>query len=112
MSIKLTLLKSGEDIISDVQEMVVKTDDGTEKVIGYFFNKPCIIRMREPEIVVETDESPAQKNAFEIKLFPWISLSKDSKIPVPTDWVVTMVEPIDKVKQIYEEQVLSNGSNN
>ena len=41
MTVKLALLKSGEDIIADVQEMVF--DD---KVIGYIFNKPCNIKMK------------------------------------------------------------------
>lgn len=106
MSVKLALLKSGEDIIADIQEMVMETKDGEEKVIGYFFDKPCVVTTRQPEIVVETDDMPAQKNTFEIKLFPWITLSKDSKITVPCDWVVTIVNPIDKVKEIYENQVL------
>ena len=34
MTVKLALLKSGENIISDIQEMVVD-----ERVIGFFFNK-------------------------------------------------------------------------
>ena len=35
MTVKLALLKSGEDVIADIQEMVVG-----EKVVGYIFNKP------------------------------------------------------------------------
>lgn len=106
MSVKLVLLKSGEDIISDVQEMCISTDTD-EKVIGYIFNKPCVINVKSPEIIVETDEMSAQKK-LEIKLFPWIPLSKDNKIPVPTDWVVTMIDPIDQVKTMYENEVLSS----
>ncbi len=108
MSIKLVLLKSGEDIITDLQEMVINVesdDTPREKVVGYFFNKPCVITMKSPEIIVETDDMPAQ-NKIEIKLTPWIPLTKSSKIPVPTDWVVTIVDPIDKVKEMYETQVL------
>jgi len=36
-------------------------------------------------------------------------LSADSHIPVPSDWVVTMVEPKEKLKQMYLEDVLGNG---
>lgn len=111
MTIKLALLKSGEDIISNVQEMIIRTESEEEKVVGYFFDKPCVVSVRQPEILVETDDSPAQKNKFEIKLFPWIPLSKDSKIPVPVDWVVTLIDPIDKVKEIYEKQILSEKKN-
>ena len=36
MTIKLTVLKSGEDIVSDMQEMLVKDSDGKDKTVGYF----------------------------------------------------------------------------
>ena len=42
MTIKLMLLKSGEDVISDVTEMRVGTD-GDSQVIGYNLNKPCVV---------------------------------------------------------------------
>ena len=40
-----------------------------------------------------------------ITLSPWIVLSKDNQVPVPTDWIVTIVEPISSVTQMYEEKV-------
>jgi hypothetical protein len=36
MTVKLSLLKSGEDIIADIQEMVVGEDEN-QRVVGYFF---------------------------------------------------------------------------
>ena len=42
MTIKLMLLKSGEDIISDVSEMCVGTEEDRQ-VIGYNLNKPCVV---------------------------------------------------------------------
>ena len=40
MSIKLVMLKSGEDIIADVKE--IKSNDD---VVGYYFNNPLIIKL-------------------------------------------------------------------
>ena len=40
MTIKLALLKSGEEIISDMSEMMSGTD-GEGQVVGYFLNHPC-----------------------------------------------------------------------
>ena len=37
MTIKLALLKSGEDVISDIDEMI--TDK--KEVVGYYFTNPC-----------------------------------------------------------------------
>ena len=105
MTTKLVLLKSGEDIIADVTEMVVGEEE-ERRVVGYFFDKPCIIKLREGE------ESPDQKSAYKISMFPWMPLSADSKIPVPADWVVTMVEPKEKLKQMYLEDVVGNDQDN
>ena len=50
MTIKLLLLKSGEDIIADVTEMAVGEED-EKTIVGYFLEKPCVIRMRDPNVI-------------------------------------------------------------
>ena len=105
MTVKLALLKSGEDVISDIQEMVVVDDDGNEKIIGYFFTKPCVVKLLNPDNLSDQNGN----KAFEISMFPWFPLSKDTKIPVTADWVVTLVEPIEKLKTMYTEGVLDYG---
>jgi hypothetical protein len=95
MTVKLAILKSGEDVIADVQEMIYQ-----EKVVGYIFNKPCNVQMR-------TTEENGDKS-FQISLFPWIPLTKTTKVPVPPDWVITLVEPIESLEKMYEKDVLKN----
>ena len=46
MTIKLMLLKSGEDIVSDVAEMAVG-EDKDRRVLGYYLNKPCVVKDEE-----------------------------------------------------------------
>ena len=41
MTVKILLLKSGEDVISDVKEMI----SPDKKVIGYFLSKPCVVKL-------------------------------------------------------------------
>lgn len=106
MTVKLVLLKSGEDIISDVKEMVVG-DEENPKVVGYFLEKPCSIRMKNPSDIVSDED-----RSFQVALFPWIPISKDTTIPIPSDWVVTIVEPVDKLTEMYKNQVLKNGKEN
>jgi len=98
MSIKLVLLKSGETIISDAKELI--SDD---KVCGYLFEKPHKIETRKTFLLVEESENP--KGDLEISLSPWIVLTSDDQIPVPPDWIVTIVEPIQTIKEMYEEKV-------
>jgi hypothetical protein len=101
MTVKLAILKSGEDIISNIQELVVE-----DKVVGYIFDRPCCIKMQLD------DGNKSSKDSVKIRLTPWIILTKDKKIPVPLDWVITLVNPIDKLKQMYEEDILKNGKDN
>ena len=49
-------------------------------------------------------------NSYELKLFPWCPLTKNEKIPITADWVVTIVDPIDKITQMYTKEVLGDGS--
>jgi len=107
MTIKLLLLKSGEDIIADVSEMNVGEEDNP-RVVGYFLDKPCIIKMSNPNILTDEPDSPVKKSGFEVTLFPWIPLSAEKTIPIPADWLVTMVEPTAKLKEMYIEDVVNN----
>ena len=111
MTIKLLLLKSGEDIISDIKEMVIGEDED-RRVVGYFLNKPCLVKMRDPSLLVEESTEEQKKAAYQVSLYPWMPLSKDSVIPVAADWVVTIVEPIVKLSEMYVEDVLSHGTEN
>ena len=109
MTIKLMLLKSGEDVIADIQEMCVGTDEDRQ-VIGYQLNKPCVVKMRDPNVINE--EGPRKESGFQVSLFPWMPLSKQEDIPVPADWMITMVEPVTKLKEMYVEDIVEYGKDN
>ena len=107
MTIKLILLKSGEDIIADVTEMVVGEEE-ERTIVGDFLDKPCVIRMRDPNLIEE--QGPKKQSGFQVSLFPWIPLSKETRIPVPADWLITMVEPAYKLKEMYVKDIVKNGN--
>ena len=101
MTIKILLLKSGEDVIADVKEMVSPDD----KVIGYFLTKACVIKLLPKD-------TEGNKRETSISMYPWMPLAKEKEIPLSTDWVVTMVTPVDKVEQMYKEDVLNGKTTN
>ena len=110
MSIKLVVLKSGEDIIAHVTDMSVDQHDAEGEVVGreifgYYLTRPCAVKLLNEE---DTTDDTGRK-AFEISMFPWIPLSGDKVVKIPCDWVVTIVEPIEKVKDMFELQVLGDG---
>ena len=106
MTIKLLILKSGEELISDINEMAVGEEDD-QKVIGYFLRRPCLVKMKNPGVIDQ--EKNKTKAGFEVSLIPWIALSKEEVIPIPSDWLVTMVTPVEQLEQMYVEDVLSYG---
>ncbi len=101
MSIKLALLKSGEQVIADAKELVSE-----EKVRGYLFTRPHKVISTQPMLLTEEQQDD---RSVEVTLSPWIILSADNEVVVPTDWVVTVVEPLESVVKMYEEKV--NGQN-
>ena len=116
MTVKLVLLKSGEDIVADVSEMVVGDENDKEnnppRVIGYYLNRPCVVRMQDARNLPELQKGNEQKQGYSVSLFPWMPLSKEDKIPIPADWMITMVEPVTKLSQMYDEDIVKNGKDN
>lgn len=104
MSIKLAILKSGEQVIADIKEYV----DQNEKVISLLFENPYIVMFLTPELLMEgVVENPESTVSHKVSFSPWIVMSEDKSMTVPVDWVVTVVEPIDWVKKSYEEKMSS-----
>ena len=99
MSIKLAVLKSGENVISDAKELIVEN-----KICGYLFNKPHKVEFAKPILLLEEDSAPTD-GELQITLSPWIILTSDKNIPIPRDWIITLVEPIETLKEMYEERV-------
>ena len=94
MSIKIALLKSGEQVVSDIKELMSE-----DKPVGYLFKDPETLTINKSFLVSDTDTS------VEISLSQWILMSSDRELVVPRDWVVTLAEPIDSVLKMYEEKV-------
>ena len=103
MTVKLVMLKSGEDIIADVKE--IKSDE--QDVIGYYFHDPLIVKMYEPEEPTVLSEGTTNKYSSKISIlfYPWIPLSVEKNVPCSADWVITIVEPIENLKKLYQEKL-------
>ena len=98
MTIKVLVLKSGEDVIADVQEMMSSDD----QVMGYFLTKPCVVKLQTKD--ASSDVS--------VRMHPWMPFAREKMIPLSTDWVVTMVTPVESIQEMYENQVLNDGKEN
>lgn len=81
MSVKLLVFKSYEDVIAEV----------TEDITGsyYILDNPYVTKL----------------DGDKVTFYPYLPLSKDTKIKIPSNWVVTVVDPIDEVVNSYLESV-------
>ena len=104
MSIKLALLKSGEEVIADISEF---RQEETDILVSYLFKKPYCIKIKTSNVLVE-DKS---KEKHELAYYKWMTLSKDDDIIVNKDWVVCITEPLDSIKKNYEDKMNGRRSN-
>ena len=103
MSVQLALLKSGEDVISDIKEY----RDSDDNLVSYLFKDPFTIKIKTSQLLVEDESTPKH----EVIYYKWISLSKDTDIVVNPDWVVCITDPLDSIRKSYEERLNARRSN-
>ena len=99
MSIKLTLLKTGEQLISEMKELVPE-DQEQEQVHAYLLQNPHTVEINEKQFVTEEERRDGDYG-INVTILPWIILSKDSQMIIPVDSVLTVVEPLETVTQLY-----------
>ena len=86
MTLKVVVLQSREQLISNVKEIVSE-----DKVVAYLLDNPH--RLDVSTFTAET--------SVEVTLSPWILASADKEIPIPNHHVVAIVEPLDSIKEMY-----------
>ena len=99
MSIKLLLLRSGEEIITEVREMV---DPDTKEPMGYHLHKPFVL-----EIVSSEDSGIVlnREKGYQLHWFPWAPLSKDRDFFLPSGHVLTAYDPLDAIAHQYADAI-------
>ena len=95
MTIKVLVLKSGEDVIADIQEMM----SSENQVMGYFLTKPCVVKI----------QAKGDSQDVSVRMHPWMPFAREKMLPLSTDWVVTMVTPVESIQEMYQKQVLEDG---
>ena len=103
MTVKLALLKSGEQVIADIMELVNEDD----KVVSLVFSNPYVARLLTPELLMENSVRLNDEVEHKVAFSPWIVLSQDKKVAVDPAWVITVVEPHEWIKSSYEEKMNS-----
>ena len=100
MSVKLVVLKSLEEVVADVKELVLE-EDGKEKIVGFLLTEPRVLSLSRA-MTLNEEEDP---NRVSVNFVKWQPFSEDKQFQIPADWVVTIAEPLEKIKSTYEEQL-------
>lgn len=98
MSVKLLLLKSGEEIITEAKEIV---DPNTKEPMGYHLHKPFRLD------IVSNDGGIVFNNerGYQVSWFPWAPLSKDKDFYLPAGHVLTAYDPLDSISEQYVQAI-------
>ena len=101
MSIKLTLLRPGEQLISDMKEL---SEEGKDEPKAYLLENPHTVEINEKQFMTEEEKKDGDFG-INVTLLPWIILSQDNQMIVPFDSVLTVVEPLNSVTQLYIDKL-------
>lgn len=111
MSLKLLLLKDGDQLISDVKS--VKDEDG-KKVYSYILTNPMKIEEQdEDDFLLEGEEEvqiPDDQEELTLSMTRWPRFSQENTLYLSPDWVVTLVDPIPQLVEMYENYEKNYGN--
>tara|TARA_E500000331_G_C16638700_1_gene447528 strand:+ start:165 stop:482 length:318 start_codon:yes stop_codon:yes gene_type:complete len=99
MTVKLVLLKSNEEVIADVQELV---DEDQKVLFMVLTNAYCCKLIESPQMLTEGDTPQTE---YSVQYYPWMPLSADKRISIDPTWVVAVTEPSEMVKTSYLERM-------
>ena len=98
MSVQLVLLKSGEEIVTDLREIV---DRDTGEMINLVFIKPVRVTLVQQGVLTES----AQPGESVLSFVPWLTTTKNEEYFIKDDWVVTICEPTDDIRESYIKNI-------
>tara|TARA_B000000609_G_C23885168_1_gene195270 strand:+ start:119 stop:403 length:285 start_codon:yes stop_codon:yes gene_type:complete len=80
--------------------------EGEDLPHAYLLENPHTVDINEKQFVTK-EEKENGDYGINVSLLPWIILSKDKKMIIPVDSVLTVVEPLDSVTQLYLDKLKS-----
>ena len=101
--VKVVVLMDGTNVIADVQEAVHK-DTGERQ--AWVFNFPYKITFDDPKL---DGTGIVMDPEVKVHYQPWCPLTSDVQMPINTNYVVTILEPVPSLRDTYIENVRKMG---
>jgi hypothetical protein len=115
MTVKIAKLRTGEDVICDISEIVEQGSSimmnnnmpSPERVVAFQFTEPynVWVDQESAQILLEGSDEPQKINDIRLNLFPWAPLSADRKFVVSLSEVISIYEPHAEVANKYKQLV-------
>ena len=65
--------------------------------------KPKKVDLNAP--VFLSEDSAGEESSVQVSLSQWCLITKDKEFVIPKDWIVTFMEPVDRLLGMYEESL-------
>ena len=80
------------------------SEDGKDEPKAYLLENPHTVEINEKQFMTEEEKKDGDFG-INVTLLPWIILSQDNQMIVPFDSVLTIVEPLNSVTQLYIDKL-------
>lgn len=103
MTIKIVALKSGEYVVTEIQEAV----DENKRRQAFVFNNPFVVKIEPLEgsdLEFDIEDAEARQNIrgqYKILLSRWNPFTPDPQIAVNPDWVISISDPMMSIVESY-----------
>ena len=98
MSVQLVLLKSGEELVTDLREIV---DRDSGQSVQLVLIKPVRVAVVQQGVLTEG----AQPGESVLSFVPWLSTTKNEEYFIKDDWVVTICDPTNDIRESYIKNI-------
>lgn len=104
MSVRVVRMRNGEDVIADVFEIAAK--DEPEKAVAFRMDHPYNVYVVETDQDLLIESEGVQKmSSPEIQFTPWAPLSKDRRVILRLDEIISAYDTYPEVIEKYNELV-------
>jgi hypothetical protein len=104
MAIKLSILKTGEYIISDVFMATEKDIVGKETLVCYVLKNPKAILVMDMSHMSSSDEQGKELQTS-VSLLSWPQFTETKEVEVQPDAFVTFADPNPELVKLYEDSL-------
>ena len=104
MSVRVVRMRNGEDVIADVYE--IAANDKPDKAVAFRLDHPYNVYVVETDQDLLIESEGVQKmSSPEIQFTPWAPLSKDRRVILRLDEIISAYDTYPEVIEKYNELV-------